>query len=179
MFSVSLWSAAPFLCRLLWQLKLTLWPSFTNFSILCYLGRAPKCHCFLKHYAKLLPRHIINREIVSVHFAGGSRDVHAYHSASSLDEDETHKRISVVITGRTLINFVDKHSQHYFILFLHQCCEILKWNLLLYDLTGNSRGPRSSHSSFNFLNIRDHRVYSNHFLLEYLANRKKNPKIKF
>lgn len=66
MFSVCLWSTAPFLCRLLWQLKLTLWPSFTNFSILCYLGRAPKCHCFLKHCAKLLPRHKINREIVSV-----------------------------------------------------------------------------------------------------------------
>lgn len=47
-------------------------PLSQNFSILARLGRAPKCHFSAWRNANLLPRRLIEREIISVCRAGGS-----------------------------------------------------------------------------------------------------------
>lgn len=102
--SVSLWSTAPFLRQLLWRLELTLWPTLTNFSILGWLGRAPKCHFPAWHNANLLPWRLIKREIISVCLAGGSPDVRS-PSRSSSDQRWA------VQTAETAISFTNSGAK--------------------------------------------------------------------
>lgn len=68
----------PFSFRLRWQQIHTVWPSFTNFSIVCCLGRTPKCHCLSQQYGNSLSWHMIKRGIISFLLAGGNPE--KYHS---------------------------------------------------------------------------------------------------
>lgn len=49
-------------------------PVFAKFSIVCHLGRTPKCHCFQQQYGNSLSWHMIKREIISFLLAGSNPD---------------------------------------------------------------------------------------------------------
>lgn len=118
--------------------ELTLWPTLTNFSILRWLGRAPKCHFSVWHGANWLPRRLIKREMISVCLV-------CDHSAgSALISVWTYKleiRPSVLETIGANVTEIS-----FFGVFFHhdsnpkqQTWKILKWNLHLHDLRGNSK----------------------------------------
>lgn len=109
--SECLWSTAPFLCQLLWRPELTPWPTLTNFSILGWLGRAPKCHFSVWRNANLLPWRLIKREIISVCLGGGGPAVCSSGRSSS------HQRWALH-TGPSAVTFKQLESKWQSYLFV-------------------------------------------------------------
>lgn len=140
--SVRLWSTVPFLCQLLWRLELILWPTLTNFSILSWLGRAPKCHFSVWQNANLLPWRLIKREIISVWCVL----IQQLQLASSPNWDGCPFFKQLVSKWQSYQSFFFFHHDGN---LKQQPWKILKWNLHLHDLRGNSKA--AAHHWFFYL----------------------------